>query len=199
MKKGLDYAQSREKRSFDIAVSSLLLPAKRGAEFVIGYYMARSEYSGLKPTLKQRRMGWNHQIFDIEKFQTLDPETHLPISKAAREMRRLGLDELAQLENIKAGDMSFTGPRPLIVQEYEAIRDGLPPHLGQRWDTVVSAMRPGLYSSYGIYSHVRNESDPNEPEIRAEMDIKDAVEASIVHDIALTSSFVSMALTRRLK
>ena len=199
MKKGIDYASSREKRNFDVAVSSLLVPGKRCAEFVIGYFMERGEYSDLSPILRQRRMGWNNRIFEIEKFQTLDTDTHQPINKVAKEMRRLGLDELAQVENIKTGDMSFTGPRPLIVSEYEAIRDELPERLGQRWESVVMTMKPGLYSSYGIYSHVREMADPNEPEIRAEMDIKDAVDASVVNDIALTHRFISAALTRRLK
>ena len=199
MKTGLDYTASGEKRGFDIAVASLLLPGKRIGELIVKRLAAQSSGLELPAIVVQERMGQYHQTFAIQKFTTLHPTTELPLGGWAAKLRRSGLDELAQLANIRAGDMSFTGPRPLLVPEYEETRDALSPKLGRQWDNVVRAAKPGLYSSYAIYSHTRSAGDPNGPEVRAEMDIRDFQDASMRYDIALTAQFIGIALARRLK
>ncbi|PHV70148.1 lipid carrier--UDP-N-acetylgalactosaminyltransferase [Sporanaerobium hydrogeniformans] len=75
---------------------------------------------------KQKRPGKNEVIFTIYKFRTMKIATHdtegNPLSDMERMMkvgkiiRKLSLDELPQFFNVLKGEMSFIGPRPLLVQ-----------------------------------------------------------------------------------
>jgi exopolysaccharide biosynthesis polyprenyl glycosylphosphotransferase len=75
---------------------------------------------------RQQRVGFNNKIFMIYKFRTMtvDPEddgrigTNVPnhprITRVGGILRRLSIDELPQLINVLAGDMSIVGPRPYV-------------------------------------------------------------------------------------
>ncbi|CAA7603156.1 Bacterial sugar transferase [Acididesulfobacillus acetoxydans] len=74
---------------------------------------------------KQERPGRMGVIFTICKFRTMRVETEKdgePLSDMERMtrigkiLRKLSVDELPQLFNILKGEMSFIGPRPLLVQ-----------------------------------------------------------------------------------
>ncbi|GAB6155702.1 sugar transferase [Desulfosporosinus burensis] len=77
---------------------------------------------------KQERPGKDGVIFTIYKFRTMRLETEnngQPLSDMERMtrvgtvLRKLSVDELPQLFNILKGEMSFIGPRPLLVQYLE--------------------------------------------------------------------------------
>ena len=69
----------------------------------------------------QKRPGLNNRIFTLYKFKTLY-DTNKNISYKKRQnrlgnfLRITGLDELPQLFNILENNMSFVGPRPLLVE-----------------------------------------------------------------------------------
>lgn len=73
----------------------------------------------------QERPGKNEKIFKVIKFKTMTDERDkdgnlLPdaqrLTKVGKFVRSTSLDELPQLFNVLKGDMSFIGPRPLLVK-----------------------------------------------------------------------------------
>ena len=70
----------------------------------------------------QVRQGKNNKKFNIIKFKTIyhKDDGSERISKLGNLLRRSSLDEIPQIINIIKNDMSFVGPRPLPLYNFDA-------------------------------------------------------------------------------
>lgn len=110
------------KRLFDFTVSLIailiLIPVYAVVALVIYMKLGRPIF------FNQVRPGYKGELFKIYKFRTMTNEMDsdgklLPdadrIPASLEWIRRLSLDEIPQFVNILRGQMSFVGPRPLLV------------------------------------------------------------------------------------
>lgn len=200
MKRGLEYALSAQKRSFDVAVAVGLTPVSVACRTVVTLDLLRKNAEELSATFEQDRIGQGGESFVIKKIRTLNPLNGQPYSRLAWYMRKLGLDETAQAANIFEGTMSAAGYRPLISEEYEESMDSMTTANQRRWGQVIGNTKPGIVSSFALYYHEHPEPDPNFADLRAEMDYRDFVEqASLAHDIKMLLDIATSALSSRLQ
>lgn len=121
------------KRVMDIVLSSLGIVILSPV-FIVLIIAIKTESKG--PVLfKQKRVGIHKKHFNILKFRTMridtpkDTPTHLLenpdqyITKVGKFMRKTSLDELPQIFNIFAGQMSVIGPRPALWNQYDLIEE----------------------------------------------------------------------------
>ena len=81
---------------------------------------------------KQKRPGYKEKIFGIYKFRTMTNDIDEDGNLLPDEQRLVGvgkfirstsLDELPQLFNVLKGEMSFVGPRPLLIEYLDLYDD----------------------------------------------------------------------------
>ena len=93
------------------------------------------------------RVGQGNKIFRMPKFRSMrvgtpavathllsDPKVYL--TSIGSFLRKSSLDELPQLWSILRGDMSFVGPRPALINQYDLI--------ALRTEAKVDQLLPGL-------------------------------------------------------
>ncbi|WP_426240753.1 sugar transferase [Pararhizobium sp. DWP1-1-3] len=151
-----------EKRFFDILVTLLAAPV---ALTIVALVAVLIRLNGGKAFFCQPRVGKGGRIFNLWKLRTMAPdadqrlEEYLasnPVAKAEWEtkqklendpritwlgkyLRKYSIDELPQLLNVFAGDMSLVGPRPMLPEQ----RQHYP-------GTAYFNMRPGLTGLWQI-------------------------------------------------
>lgn len=130
------------KRLFDLVVALLML----AVALPVGIVVAILVYINLgKPIFfKQMRPGRHGKPFRIYKFKSMkdaSPDGLLHHSDAermtsfGRVLRSTSLDEIPQLWNVIKGEMSFVGPRPLLMEYLPLYNE----HQARRHD-----VRPGI-------------------------------------------------------
>lgn len=111
------------KRLFDVIFSFLALVILSPVLLVIAILVRIKLGSPI--IFKQERPGKDEKIFKLYKFRTMtdakDSKGRLlsdekRLTRFGRMLRSSSLDELPELFNILKGDMSFVGPRPLLVE-----------------------------------------------------------------------------------
>ena len=111
------------KRLFDIILSLLLLILFLPLFFFISVFIYLT--MGKPIFFKQNRPGLNKKAFTIYKFRTMtnkkDSQGNLlpdeeRLYGVGKFIRSASLDEIPQLFNVLNGNMSFVGPRPLLLE-----------------------------------------------------------------------------------
>jgi len=111
----------RLKRVLDLLLALLLSPL---ALLIVSLCYAGIKLESHGPAFfVQERPGYKGKIFRIYKLRTMSVETErngVPdmerMTRMGRVIRACSFDELPQLYNILRGEMSFIGPRPLLVK-----------------------------------------------------------------------------------
>nr|WP_025081527.1 sugar transferase [Porphyromonas bennonis] len=116
--------QNYIKRVLDFVFALLLLILLSPLLLVVTIWLHFAN-KGAGAFFTQERPGKNEKIFKLYKFKSMTDERDaegylLPdaerITRAGRFVRSTSIDELPQLWNVLKGDMSFIGPRPLLVR-----------------------------------------------------------------------------------
>jgi lipopolysaccharide/colanic/teichoic acid biosynthesis glycosyltransferase len=118
------------KRIFDITLSLILIVVFLPFYIIVTILILAKMGSPI--LFRQQRPGYKEKIFGIYKFRTMTNEKdkngilfpddqRLP--KVGKIIRSLSLDELPQIFNVLKGEMSFVGPRPLLIEYLDRYDD----------------------------------------------------------------------------
>jgi lipopolysaccharide/colanic/teichoic acid biosynthesis glycosyltransferase len=111
------------KRFIDIALLLVFLPIVLLLFFIVAILVKINLGSPI--FFSQKRPGLNGNIFDMIKFRTMANSPNKDdnlfndasrLNKFGKLLRSSSLDEIPSLWNVLKGDMSFVGPRPLLVE-----------------------------------------------------------------------------------
>jgi Undecaprenyl-phosphate galactose phosphotransferase WbaP len=118
---------------------------------------------------------------EYETYHKLDDDPR--ITRAGSVMRKYSLDELPQLYNVLAGEMSLVGPRPYLVGELKDMNG---------YDEAILEAKPGMTGYWQVSG--RNEVTFDE---RLEMEAHYVRNWSIWWDIIILTQTVMVVLSRR--
>ena len=166
------------KRGFDVVIASamlvLLLPVIAIVAVVVRFAL------GSPVLFRQRRPGRFGLPFVMLKFRTmtealesagkLRPDAER-LTNVGKVLRRTSLDELPELLNVLAGDMSLVGPRPLLIRYSEHFRGN---------ELLRFAVRPGITG----LAQVRGRNDLTW-DARIESDVQYVRQCSFICDMKL--------------
>lgn len=152
------------KRILDILFAIILIILTFPFQIVIGLVLLIS----LKENplfLQTRGLTHNKFRFTIIKFRTIKsseistelhhtskdifllPNLAVKLNGFQKWLRKTGLDELPQIYNVLIGQMSFIGPRPLMIQDLEILKNEFPNHYQLREKIFA---KPGISSVWQI-------------------------------------------------
>ena len=141
-----------ELRALDILLAALFGLVLLPLALLIALVVAAT--SGLPVLYRGERVGRHGRFFRMLKFRTmrrgaeerigqylgeeLVRQTEAELTRVGRWLKASQLDEIPQLWNVLAGDMSFVGPRPIRPRFFAELAHDLPAY----WQRLV--VRPGL-------------------------------------------------------
>jgi lipopolysaccharide/colanic/teichoic acid biosynthesis glycosyltransferase len=128
-------------RRFEVAVAVSSLALLMPLLLLIAAFIKLDD--GGSVLFVQTRLGLRKRPFALYKFRTMRDGR---VTGAGRWLRATGLDELPQLANVAAGDMSLIGPRPLTAADVARLGWDGPTH-ALRWQVL-----PGLLGLAQLYA-----------------------------------------------
>ena len=180
---------SKAKRAIDcvLAMFMLVLLSPIGLALTIINYAN----FGSPVFFSQQRPGLHEKIFRMYKFRTMTNEKDergklLPddvrLTRWGKILRSTSLDELPELWNVVKGDMSFVGPRPLLV-EY------LP--LYSQYQSRRHEVRPGITG----LAQVNGRNHLSWPE-KFDLDVEYVESMSFLQDLKILWKTITVTLKR---
>lgn len=167
------------KRIADLTIAILSLPLTVPL-ILLGMAAVRLTSPG-PAIFRQKRVGLHGKPFTCYKLRTMyvatrDAPSHeiaaAAVTPVGKWLRRLKLDELPQIWNIIAGDMSFVGPRPCLPVQKELI--------AARMERGLYDIRPGITGVSQVAG-----IDMSDPEYLAQSDARYLENMSLMTDLRL--------------
>jgi Undecaprenyl-phosphate glucose phosphotransferase len=162
------------KRLVDILLASVALVVLAP---VLALVAAAIKIDSPGPVLfRQRRLGFNQRVFTIVKFRTMTvaddgdvvrqaTRNDQRVTRVGRFLRRWNIDELPQIINVLAGQMSLVGPRPHAIA-HDRQYDGRIALYARRHN-----VKPGITGWAQVHG------------LRGETDTVDKMQARVEHDL----------------
>jgi sugar transferase (PEP-CTERM system associated) len=198
---GFDHSLLRRlsKRSFDLAAAAALLLVAWPAMLLVALAVRLED--GGPVFYRQVRVGEGGRSFELAKFRSMrtDAEGDGVARWASRDdnrttrvggfIRKTRLDELPQLFNVLAGDMSFVGPRPERPQFVQQLNGEI------RYYNVRHSVKPGLTGWAQLrYPYGASVSDAQE---KLKFDLFYVKNQGLVFDFMILLQTVEVVLFRR--
>jgi exopolysaccharide biosynthesis polyprenyl glycosylphosphotransferase len=189
-------AQEAFKRAFDVLVAVALLVLLLPLLAVAALVVAATSRGGV--FYRQTRVGKDGRHFRVWKLRTMrrgaESETGAVLASkgdprvtaVGRWLRAGRLDEIPQLFNVLAGDMSLVGPRPERPEFTAAFEESVPGY------ALRLAARPGLTGLAQVSGDYATE-----PEIKLRYDLAYLNNWSLGLDVAILLKTLPVVLTRR--
>ena len=178
------------KRFLDIVLSLMALVILSPL-FLVLIIVGRILMKG-NPFFTQERPGKNEKIFKLIKFRSMTEEkdkdgNYLPdevrLTSYGKFLRKTSIDELPEFINILKGDMSFVGPRPLLVKYLPLYND----EQRHRHD-----VRPGLTGLAQV--HGRTNCSGKE---RFRLDVEYVNNITFLNDVKIILDTVKVVLSKK--
>jgi Undecaprenyl-phosphate glucose phosphotransferase len=139
---------------------------------------------------RQKRGGLNHSVFQVLKVRTMRvmeegavvtqaSRNDSRVTRVGRFLRRTSLDELPQLVNIVAGDMSLVGPRPHALVHDEKYGEMLERYANRH------QVKPGLTGWAQINGYRGETQSPDDMRRRVEFDLAYIDHWSLLFDLKI--------------
>ena len=198
---GFDHSFPRRlsKRAFDLAAALLLLVLAWPAMLVVALCVWAE--SGSPVFYRQTRVGQGGRTFNLIKFRSMRTDAEKDgvaqwakanddrTTRVGRFIRQTRLDELPQLFNVLAGDMSFVGPRPERPQFVDQLNEQI------RYYAVRHSMKPGLTGWAQLrYPYGASVNDAHE---KLKFDLFYVKNHGLVFDFMILLQTVEVVLFRR--
>lgn len=149
---------------------------------------------------RQDRHGLNGSTFKIVKFRTMGAAasalgflqcqpSDLRVTRIGRLLRRTSLDELPQLFNVFAGDMSLVGPRPHAVEHDYQVCNAVEDYW-QRY-----AVLPGMTGLAQIRGHRGTTTELRQMKSRVQSDLEYVARGTFWLDLGILISTTTIVVT----
>ena len=184
------------KRAIDVAAALMLLAPVCVVIAVCAVFIKRDSAGPV--FFRQERMGYRGKVFRVWKLRTMEHEpaakgpsfTHaddVRVTPVGRILRQYRLDELPQIFNILAGDMSWIGPRPEALSLAEWYAREIPFYLYRH------VVRPGI--SGWAQVNQRNVAEVHAARRKLEYDFYYIKNVSILLDVIIVIKTIRTVFT----
>ena len=193
-----DFIRRYSERAFDVLASFVLLAAS--LPIMLFTMLAIKLEEGPRATLLygQPRVGYAGKVFRVLKFRSMRPDAEKDgrarwavanddrVTKVGRFIRKVRIDEIPQLFNVLAGQMSFVGPRPERPEFVKQLSETIP------YYDVRHSVKPGITGWAQLsYPYGASEQDALE---KLQYDLYYVKNHSLVFDVLILLQTVEVIL-----